>query len=260
MDTWIYISPHLDDAALSCGGLIWEQSHAGNPVEVWTICAGDPPSVDVSEFASMLHQRWQTGAQAVSQRRAEDRLSCELLGAAWRHFSIPDCIYRLGPEGQPLYASEESLFGCLHPHDEKLVRDLAVKLNSLMINRAESTGGGGRDSRGASLHLVCPLTVGNHVDHQMTRRAAEMLGRPLWYYVDYPYAAKETAESYPLLRKGLEPVVFPISENGLEAWGQAIAAHASQVGGFWPDFQTMQAEIGAYAESAGGVRLWRGAE
>ena len=26
---WIYLSPHLDDAVLSCGGLIFEQSRQG---------------------------------------------------------------------------------------------------------------------------------------------------------------------------------------------------------------------------------------
>jgi len=38
---WIYISPHFDDAVLSCGGLIWEQTHKGITVEIWTVCAGD---------------------------------------------------------------------------------------------------------------------------------------------------------------------------------------------------------------------------
>ena len=27
---WIYLSPHFDDAVLSCGGLIWEQTHSGD--------------------------------------------------------------------------------------------------------------------------------------------------------------------------------------------------------------------------------------
>jgi hypothetical protein len=33
---WIYLSPHLDDAALSAGGLIYEQTQAGIQVEIWT--------------------------------------------------------------------------------------------------------------------------------------------------------------------------------------------------------------------------------
>ncbi|MBA4379671.1 MAG: PIG-L family deacetylase, partial [Anaerolinea sp.] len=55
---WIYISPHLDDAVLSCGGLIWEQSHAGTQVEIWTVCTGDPPEGPLSPFAEVLHAEW----------------------------------------------------------------------------------------------------------------------------------------------------------------------------------------------------------
>jgi len=40
---WIYLSPHLDDAVLSCGGIIWQQVQSGHQVEIWTICAADPP-------------------------------------------------------------------------------------------------------------------------------------------------------------------------------------------------------------------------
>ncbi|MBN2499463.1 MAG: PIG-L family deacetylase, partial [Anaerolineales bacterium] len=54
----IYLSPHLDDVALSCGGLVWEQAQAGMAVEVWSVCAGDPPPGELSEYARSLHARW----------------------------------------------------------------------------------------------------------------------------------------------------------------------------------------------------------
>ena len=79
--TWIYLSPHLDDAAFSCGGLIWEQVKAGETVEVWTICAGEPPEGELPPFARSLHDRWGTGGQTVARRRAEDQAACEVLGA-----------------------------------------------------------------------------------------------------------------------------------------------------------------------------------
>ena len=67
---WIFISPHLDDIALSCGGLVWELAHAGDQVSIWTICAGEPPVAPLSPFAESLHDRWQTGAEATQRRRA----------------------------------------------------------------------------------------------------------------------------------------------------------------------------------------------
>jgi hypothetical protein len=69
---FIYLSPHLDDVTLSCGGLVWEQVQAGEQVEIWTICAGDPPPGALSPYAEELHHRWGYGIEAIAERRIED--------------------------------------------------------------------------------------------------------------------------------------------------------------------------------------------
>ena len=75
---WIYLSPHFDDIALSCGGLVWHQVQAGDVVEIWTVCAAAPdPSQPFSPFAQSLHARWGTGPASVAARRAEDIASCQ---------------------------------------------------------------------------------------------------------------------------------------------------------------------------------------
>jgi LmbE family N-acetylglucosaminyl deacetylase len=56
----IYLSPHLDDVALSCGGQIFLHTTAGQSVLVVTLMAGAPDAdTAVSEFVQLLHQRWQ---------------------------------------------------------------------------------------------------------------------------------------------------------------------------------------------------------
>ncbi len=108
---WIYLSPHLDDAALSCGGLIWEQTRAGEQASIWTICAGDAPDAQLSPFAESLHLRWQAGPQAADERRLEDLRSCERLNASCKHFSLPDCIYRRSSSSHDyFYDSEQAIF------------------------------------------------------------------------------------------------------------------------------------------------------
>ena len=77
---WIYLSPHLDDVALSAGGLLWEQERTGEQVSVWTICAGDPGPEPISPFAETLQNRWRVGRDAVAIRRSEDVQSCAVLG------------------------------------------------------------------------------------------------------------------------------------------------------------------------------------
>ncbi len=95
---WIYLSPHLDDAVLSAGGLIYEQAQAGIPVEIWTIMCGYPPIGEVSAFAEFQHQQWGFGSaeEAMRARREEDQNAAAILGAQAVHFDFLDCIYRRG--------------------------------------------------------------------------------------------------------------------------------------------------------------------
>jgi LmbE family N-acetylglucosaminyl deacetylase len=236
---WIYLSPHLDDVALSVGGLLWEQSQAGERVEIWTICAGDPPPGDFSPFAESLHARWETGSQSMSARRAEDVASCQRLGVDYIHLAVPDCIYRRSPfTGEHLYASEESLWIPVQPDEEPLIAQLAEQFKTQCPSDA---------------NLVCPLTLGGHVDHRLTRAAAEKLGIPLWFYADYPYVLE--TETFSRL-ENRPSTVTPISPDGLIAWQEAISAHRSQISTFWQSLSTMHKAILAYYRQMGGVRLF----
>jgi LmbE family N-acetylglucosaminyl deacetylase len=247
---WIYLSPHLDDVALSCGGLVWEQTQVGDQVNIWTICAGDAPAGELSAFAQELHRRWRTGPDAVSQRRVEDIASCAQMSAAYHHLALADCIYRRvpiqaaggGEEWFYPYASGASIMGPVHPLESALIQQLSAELASALPQEAE---------------VVCPLAWGGHVDHRLTRAAAENMGRELWYYADYPYVMRRPEQVDELRQSGWQAVTHPISPAGLRAWQAAVAAHQSQISTFWPDLAAMQAAVQEYAGLFGGVILWR---
>jgi len=239
---WLYLSPHLDDAVFSCGGLIWEQASRRDEVQVWTICAGDPPPLPLSAYAQGLHDRWGTGQGGAAPRRAEDVLACRRLGARYRHFSIPDAIYRRNPEdGKPLYTSDEDLFRALPASEYGLVEQLADQLKELLPPECQ---------------LVCPLALGNHVDHQLVRAAVESTGLPLWYYADLPYVLRAGGPPDDLVA-GIQACTFQVTGFGLDAWVESAAAYGSQIGTFWPGVVAMQAELRAYCHAMGGVRLWK---
>jgi LmbE family N-acetylglucosaminyl deacetylase len=237
---WIYISPHFDDAVLSCGGLIWEQTHTGIPVEIWTICAGDPPPGPISPFAQAMHDEWQTGngPETVALRRIEDQKSCRRVGAQAVHLSVPDCIYRRTGTGSLLYP--DGIFGGLNPRDTAVVEEI-VGLVSARLQRYDV--------------LVCPMTIGQHVDHLNVRAAMERLGRPLWYYADIPYLFRKP-EQLPEASAGLSARNFYISAEGLQAWQESIAAHQSQIPFLFEDDADMRQKIRDYAQQFDGLRLW----
>jgi LmbE family N-acetylglucosaminyl deacetylase len=240
---WIYLSPHFDDVALSCGGLVWEQVRSGDAVSIWTVCAGEPPAGDLSSFAQELHTRWEAGHNATAQRRIEDINSCHRLGASTRYFTIPDCIYRRDLQtGGILYDSEAALTGALHPGDTQAITTLKLELNKFIP---------------AGITLVCPLALGSHVDHQLTRLATEGLDRNCWYYADYPYVLRCQSQIENMEQEGWISQVFSISQEGLAAWQESISAHSSQISTFWAGEQEMRLAINAYLGQANGIRLWR---
>jgi len=266
----IYLSPHLDDAVYSAGGLLHKQAQAGARVVVVSLCTGNPPAGPLSPFAQAIHERWAADgpdeltaspvpaspAEVVALRRQEDLDALSALGIEAVHLDVPDCIYRLNPATNwPMYTTEAALFGALHPSEQSLVRRVAGKLTTLLR-------GFGRH------HLYVPLGIGQHVDHTLTRKAAETMGGLYAYYEDFPYVVRE-GDRWPNLRsplldgRPLNPELQRLSESDLDAWVNAIALYTSQLSTFWPDRPSMAAAVMQYADRAGAgagapaIRLWR---
>jgi LmbE family N-acetylglucosaminyl deacetylase len=245
---WIFLSPHFDDVALSCGGLVWERAQAGDPVSVCTICAGNPPHRELSSFAKSLHERWETGLAAVARRKAEDIASCAAMQASYQHINIPDCIYRPVQKKIPhYYTSDQDIFATLHPAEKK---SLVSRLRRTFLREIAPQE-----------QVVCPLTLGNHVDHQITRLAAEQAARhfqhPLLYYADYPYVWRYPEQIALYQQRGWTCVQFDLTEKALEAWQASIAAHSSQLSTFWSNLEEMRTDISAYNTSQRGICLWK---
>ena len=244
MDTYdhIYLSPHLDDAVLSCGGRIWQQVRAGEHVLVVTIFGGIPaPNAPLSSFAQELHARWGHMADAATRRQEEDLAALALLGAVAAHWPYTDCIYRQTPDGRFPYASEEALWAEVHPGEKALVAELAARICALRLDQGGT--------------VYAPLTVGHHVDHQMARQAGEGCGRPLVYYEEFPYAKDRQAVQRARAGRLWQARPVWLSEQALQAKIAAIACYRSQLSTFWTDEAEMATKVRAFAERAGNGRL-----
>ncbi|MDX1686422.1 MAG: PIG-L family deacetylase [Candidatus Promineifilaceae bacterium] len=243
----LYLSPHLDDAVLSCGGQIYMHTEAGRSVLVVTFMAGEPRTDTRSTLAEYLHHNWGVTAEtAVARRRAEDKAACRRLGADTLHLSVPDCIYRVHPEsGQPLYTSDEALFGEVDESEAYLIEELVGKMSRLP----------------AAGRILGPLGVGHHVDHQLTKKAAERhFGREhLVYYEDYPYVQRDPDVLDALLPAETQwkPELIPLTEAALQARLEASLAYDSQISVLFNDPQTLADTLKTYVKSVGGERVWQ---
>jgi LmbE family N-acetylglucosaminyl deacetylase len=240
---WIYLSPHLDDAALSAGGLIYEQTRSGIPVEIWTFMCGFPPGTreDLSPFARQLHAQWgfSSAEEAVRMRRAEDQNAAAILNASVLHFDFLDCIYRRGETGEWLYSD---VFIPPRPEDAGLPVQIAETISA--------------HARPDDI-LVCQLSVGSHVDHVLVRAGAELLGRELRYDIDVPYVFYKPEEREPK-STGMKGTIHPVTEAGLKAWQEAVLAYKSQLPVLGEALETPERarkSIRDYWEACQGVNL-----
>jgi LmbE family N-acetylglucosaminyl deacetylase len=237
---YIYFSPHLDDAILSAGGLIADQSKAGIPVEIWTFMAGAPDGDQLSEFAQSIHRIWgTTGAKETIQiRREEDKRAATRVGAKAVHFDFLDCMYRRGKKGEGLY--EETVFTPLHAEDE----DLPAQIAQTMVAWLKPDD-----------IVVSQLAVGEHVDHVLVRKAAEMLKRPLVFDVDIPYLLNHPDDLSPKTA-GMKDSLQPISEISLQTWLEAIETYSSQLGSLFDNIDSMRERMRAYWSERRGIQFW----
>lgn len=257
----IFLSPHYDDAALSCGGLLAELSAAGQRTVVATIFGGKPDYARLSPFAQMIHDRPLAGADPIEQRRVEERQALAILGAESRLGDFPDCIYRQdAAETRWLYAGEEALFGALDPAEEPLVEEVAACVAALAPRPAQCT-------------LYAPLAIGRHVDHQLTRRSAAIMqrhGYDVRYYEDYPYVARDPDELVVALATneppgGWQASLTPLSLAALDLKTGAVLAYASQLGVLFPGAGDTAARVAAALHTQAlacgrgkpAERLWR---
>jgi len=245
---YVYLSPHLDDAVLSCGGRIWQQAQAGAPVAVVTVFAGAPePGHSLSPFADAVHERWGYPIEAVLARREEDRQALSILGAKAVHWPYLDCIYRTTASGDFAYDSEQALWGEIHSEEASLVEALRVRIRSLPL-LPQGT-------------VLVPLAVGMHVDHRIVRQAAEGSEHRWVAFEDFPYAEDERASEAALAGGAWQEELAYLSAEALQAKTAAIACYRSQISTFWQSTADMEAALHAFAERKGAgepaERYWK---
>ena len=148
----VFLSSHLDDAVLSCGGTIHCLNNLGVPIDVISIFAGSPIS-ELSPFAKSLHAVWKLPFDAPMYRRAEDRKATSSLRARSVHLSFQSSIYRRNPATQEyLYTTRENIFSGNWNKEPTLLSSICGELQHQLATQNWEL-------------LFVPLGIGQHIDH-----------------------------------------------------------------------------------------------
>jgi LmbE family N-acetylglucosaminyl deacetylase len=224
----VFVAPHPDDAALSCGGLIASLKAQREQIAIVSVYsgAGDPEGLTTYQREALGFadpgSSWAGSAlppvAAMEARRAEDRA----YGAELAFVDLPDAVFR-GYEG------DDQLTGAPRADDPVPVEALATALAGLRPDR-----------------VYAPLAIGGHVDHRLVGRAVLALAATphstvrglLRFYEDFPYTltrdwegpADLDPEIVASLPAGFELAPELVSiESLLEAKLAGMSAYASQV-------------------------------
>jgi LmbE family N-acetylglucosaminyl deacetylase len=254
----LYLSPHEDDAALSCGGQIAQLTRRGETVIIFTIMAGTvPPEFKPTELTRENHERWALGDDPITGRRNEDLCAAQALGAEVRFGPYPDALYRVHPtSAAPLYKNNEALFGVVHAQDPVLQAKRAAVVQAITsVFKLKDDD---------SIHI--PLAIGRHVDHQLVRDMGRSIIRwrpnnPFFFYEDYPYARQGEAVVKAALAGVDVPtnrMTHPLDPDAIDAKIAAIKCYKSQLSGLdWHTPDAMAREVRTYIAQVGGEREWR---
>ncbi len=225
--TALAVSPHLDDAAFSCGGTLATLARAGWRVVVATPFTRSVPDPRGFALACQLDKGLGAAVDYMALRRAEDVQAAAALGlAAPVHGPLCEAPHRG-------YETAAALFGPLLP-DDPVLDDLRAAMHDLVASHAPAL-------------ILAPQAIGGHVDHVQVVRALEGVPRPILWWRDFPYAARDVAPAEPF---GTRFGALPVWTATLDAAAQAArfracAAYGSQLGFQFGGLEGLRAKLAA---------------
>ncbi len=258
MGVTLFLSPHLDDAALSCGGIVHRLTRGGERVIIITAMAGEPPDdLPDSPVINAVKARY-NGATPVHDRRLEDAQAARALGAQVYHLPLTECAFRTTVCGAgdviALYPDHDSPFAGVRAGDDAPLTLFEMKLPFTDITA-----------------IYAPLGIDNHVDHGLTRDWALVLTGPgmppLSFYEEYPYARNRAAlrRAHDYYRQALPALtmieeVVRLSADDLAAKLRALRCYRSHLQVLWNDAGEMEQSMRDYMMMGDGTpaeRCWR---
>ncbi|TGD98235.1 PIG-L deacetylase family protein [Methylobacterium nonmethylotrophicum] len=214
MPTALALSPHLDDAAFSCGGTLAQLAAGGWRVVMVTLLTASVPEPTGFALACQLDKGLGPEVDYMALRRDEDRAAAAALGLhAPVHVALREAPHRG-------YASAPELFAETRP-DDTLADDLVPVLARLMAEASPDL-------------LLAPQGVGGHVDHVQLVRAltAHSPACPVLWWRDFPYTVRHPDPKEPFrdALADLPTIIVRLSPDEEAAKHAACAAYASQIG------------------------------
>lgn len=187
-----FISPHLDDAALSAGGLIAHLSRHTHVQVINVFTKVSPKPYTLSAKAFLRQCGYPNDADALFDTRVkEDARAYATIDITPRHLGFEDALCRRLPTLSPVrrvlsrilpeFAHIYPVFrthiagGRVSQHDAGIVQKLGEELRGIV----------GKHER---YYIFCPLAIKTHVDHVLVRDVCLDNFQNVLLWSDFPYS------------------------------------------------------------------------
>ena len=171
----LFLSPHFDDAILSCGILMQRLVEQGHQVHILSLFVHGP------EY---------------TMRRQEDEDAVRRLSVSSYDIGLRDAPYRNGN----ITSIEHLVFGGYQEPERKAIFLARQHIQDFCHTHAIE-------------RIYAPLGVGYHIDHRLTFDIAAQLSFPCYFYEDKPYVFWRGALHGRCLQLGIRPFFETVSKE-----------------------------------------------
>lgn len=159
-----FISPHLDDAIFSCGGLIYELKKKNNIIKVINVFTGfDDKNYSKEGLDFLKKTSFKSFSELFEKRLEEDKKVFDELNINVFNLGFKEFIFQK--------KSLEEYF-----NDKKLKKAIFEKINNLLTDKNRL--------------IFIPYGLGNNPDHLLLRQIVEDKFKNIIYYLEWPYIIK----------------------------------------------------------------------
>lgn len=217
---YVIISPHLDDAVISCGDFIYYLRRKRLNVEVTTVFPNVYYGNDLQKSASDFHKISNRGKYLNIFRQKEDRKAMDVLNVSYNHLGFSECLYRKDSNNEFIY---NNIYDDINfEKDNKMINEI-ISFFATFYN-IESTV------------FIFPLGIGNHIDHNLLSFIGNKLEQKFFkvlYYEDLPYKMNLNYEDYKDKVKNKNGIIIPLDKSDFYNKLEAYVCYSSQINVVW---------------------------
>lgn len=218
----VFISPHLDDAVLSCGGLmlLLAGKVPVRVINVFTSAHEGPYTLSARKYLAQTKSK--DALRQFAARKKEDLNVLTSMGITVENLDLVDALFR---------RSKKSVLGSFIPEVDHMYPTYRFHMQSLARDEdsVEKLQKRLQHKVSADSIVFAPYGIGNHVDHQITRLACEGQFSKLILYADFPYSQR-TGDFGRAVNGQQKYVIHPDKQKK----DALIALYESQVNNLFP--------------------------